>query len=73
MKVQGFLLTQAGWGGAGQGGVWGGGGGTRGTHACEVGWGAVGVGGEMSSWGRWAGEADSPRRDAGEGGAGWLH
>lgn len=68
MKVQGFLLTQAGWGGAGQGEGLGRRWGSTRNVSCEVGWGVDGSGRVMSSRGRWAGEADSLRRDAGEGG-----
>lgn len=41
-----------------------------GTCMWEVGWGVDGTGGVMSSGGRWARDADSPRRDAGKGGGG---
>lgn len=63
MKVQGFLLTQAGWGGAGQ--EEGPGrrcGKRREGHVDGMGHVRVGVNGaaaEMSGWGRWANDADS--------------
>lgn len=68
MKVQGFLLTQAGWGGAGQeeGPVRGELGRRCGKRreghvdgTGNISMGVDGAGAGMSSWGRWARDADS--------------